>query len=103
MKFAKLFTLIFLVFALALSGCVSAAPSAQPAATQAPANAPASGETQSGGVIKIGALLPLTGGDAVNGQNQQYGHEFAIKEINALGGIKCLGGAKLQMVYGDSA
>lgn len=53
-------------------------------------------------VIKVGALLPLTGPDAINGQNQQFGHEFAVQAINEAGGIACLGGAQLQMVYGDS-
>lgn len=53
-------------------------------------------------VIKIGAILPLTGGDALDGQNQKNAHDLAIEEINAAGGIKSLGGAKLEIVYGDT-
>lgn len=103
MKLAKLLTFVFLVISLTLSGCVQATPAAQPAATQAPASATTPESAKPVDFIKVGALLPLTGGDAINGQNQQYGHEFAIEQINNSGGIKCLGGAKLKMVYGDSA
>jgi len=52
--------------------------------------------------IKIGGLYPLSGTDAINGENMQKGHDQAIKEINAQGGVECLGGRPLQMVYGDS-
>jgi len=109
MKIAKVITFLFLIGSLILSACVSATPevpSAQPSATEAPATVADETEVEESTaveVIKVGALLPLTGGDAVNGQNQQYGHEFAIEEINNSGGIGCLGGAKLEMVYGDSA
>ncbi len=77
-----------------------AAPAAPAAATEAPA-APAAPAAEVS-VIKVGALLPLTGGDAINGQSQQQAHELAIEEINAAGGIACMNGAKLEMVYGDS-
>lgn len=53
-------------------------------------------------VIKIGALLPLTGTDAINGTNQRLGHEFAAGKINAAGGIEALGGINVEIVYGDS-
>lgn len=88
------------LFALLVVSCSPAAPAAEveePAApveeVEAPAEVP---------VIKVGALLPITGPDAINGQNQQNGHEFAVQKINEAGGIECLGGAQLQMVYGDS-
>lgn len=114
MKVAKVLTFLFVAFSLILSGCVSATPTAtvsEPVATQpaADSSAPEVADTTAPEAaapvteIKIGALLPLTGGDAINGQNQKYGHEFAVEEINAAGGIKCLGGAKITMVYGDSA
>ncbi|HSV85343.1 MAG TPA: ABC transporter substrate-binding protein, partial [Levilinea sp.] len=73
-----------------------------PAPTQPPAvqtEPPTPAETI---VIKVGALLPLTGTDAINGQNQQHAHNWAVEKINENGGIQCLGGAQLQMVYGDS-
>lgn len=52
--------------------------------------------------IKVGILLPLSGPIAPIGQNNRRGHALAIEEINAAGGIKSLGGAKLVMVDGDT-
>src|SRR5262245_23019216 len=52
--------------------------------------------------VKIGILLPLSGPVAPIGQNNRRGHELAIEEINAAGGIKSLGGAKLVMIDGDT-
>lgn len=68
---------------------------AAPAATEAPAE-PAPVET-----IKIGAIYPMSGPMALNGQTMKAAHEFAAKEINDAGGIACLGGAKIEYVYGD--
>ncbi|MBK0401076.1 ABC transporter substrate-binding protein [Limibaculum sp. M0105] len=52
--------------------------------------------------IPVGILLPLSGSVAPIGINNRRGHELAIEEINAAGGIKSLGGAKLVMVDGDT-
>lgn len=52
--------------------------------------------------VKIGILQPVTGALAFDGQQGQIGAELAIKAINDAGGIKSLGGAKLQMVFGDA-
>jgi branched-chain amino acid transport system substrate-binding protein len=52
--------------------------------------------------VKVGILLPLSGAVAPIGQNNRRGHELAIEEINASGGIKSLGGAKLVLVDGDT-
>ncbi len=52
--------------------------------------------------VKVGILLPLSGSVAPIGINNRRGHELAIEEINAAGGIKALGGAKLVMVDGDT-
>lgn len=52
--------------------------------------------------VKVGILLPLSGSVAPIGINNRRGHELAIDEINAAGGIKSLGGAKLVMVDGDT-
>jgi branched-chain amino acid transport system substrate-binding protein len=57
---------------------------------------------QSGGAIKVGILQPVTGALAFDGQAGQLGAELAIKAINAAGGIKSMGGAKLEMVFGDA-
>src|SRR6478736_3726483 len=52
--------------------------------------------------IKVGILQPVTGALAFDGQQGQLGAELAIKAINDAGGIKSLGGAKLEMVFGDA-
>lgn len=52
--------------------------------------------------VPVGILLPLSGSVAPIGINNRRGHELAIEEINAAGGIKSLGGAKLVMIDGDT-
>jgi branched-chain amino acid transport system substrate-binding protein len=52
--------------------------------------------------IKIGILQPVTGALAQDGEYGRLGAEIALNEINAAGGIKTMGGAKLQMVFGDA-
>jgi len=52
--------------------------------------------------IKVGVLQPVTGALAHDGQQGRIGAELAIRDINAGGGIKSLGGAKLEMVFGDA-
>lgn len=53
-------------------------------------------------VVKIGILQPVTGALAHDGDLGRLGAEIAINEINAAGGIKSLGGAKIEMVFGDA-
>jgi branched-chain amino acid transport system substrate-binding protein len=52
--------------------------------------------------IKVGILQPVTGALAFDGQQGRIGSEAAIRDINAAGGIKSLGGAKIEMVFGDA-
>lgn len=52
--------------------------------------------------IKIGNIIPLSGPSASVGQQGKNAREMAVDEINAAGGIKSLGGAKLEMLYADS-
>ena len=52
--------------------------------------------------VKVGILQPMTGALAYDGQQGRMGAELAIRDINAAGGIKALGGAQLQMVFGDA-
>jgi len=56
-----------------------------------------------GGEIKIGVILPLSGRLAETGADLKHGIEFAVEQINSMGGVKSCGGAKLVVVYGDSA
>lgn len=53
-------------------------------------------------VVKIGSIIPLSGPSASVGLQAKQAREMAVEEINAAGGVKSLGGAKLQMVYADS-
>jgi branched-chain amino acid transport system substrate-binding protein len=56
--------------------------------------------------VKIAVIVPLSGAWARQGQLVKMGAETAVAEINAAGGIKALGGAKLELVVldaGDSA
>ena len=52
--------------------------------------------------VKIGGIWPMTGILAYSGQQARHGARFAVDEINARGGIKSLGGAKLEILIGDS-
>jgi len=52
--------------------------------------------------IPIGAVHPLTGLVAEAGQMSVWGLELAVEDINKAGGIKSLGGAKLELLIEDS-
>ena len=52
--------------------------------------------------VKIGLVHPVTGGLAYSGGQSRMGAQMAIDEINAAGGIRALGGAKLEAALGDS-
>jgi branched-chain amino acid transport system substrate-binding protein len=53
-------------------------------------------------VIKVGVLQPITGALAYDGQQGRIGAELAIRDLNAAGGLKSLGGARLETVFGDA-
>src|SRR5499433_1167744 len=55
-----------------------------------------------GAPVKIGVLHPVSGALAYSGQQGRIGAQFAIEEINAAGGIKSLGGAKIDPMLGDA-
>lgn len=52
--------------------------------------------------IKLGVLHPVTGALSYSGMQARAGALIAIDEINADGGIKALGGAKIEAVLGDA-
>jgi branched-chain amino acid transport system substrate-binding protein len=54
------------------------------------------GRNSDSGTVKIGVLLPLTGGLASYGEPAQKVAELAVADINAAGGIN---GRKLEIVY----
>src|SRR5512144_1888330 len=52
--------------------------------------------------VKLGYILPVTGPLAFEAQLSLNGLQLAVDEINAAGGIKALGGAKLTLLPGDT-
>jgi branched-chain amino acid transport system substrate-binding protein len=61
----------------------------------------ASAGAAAGPVIKLGAVFPLTGPWAENGTNSLHGIQLAVEDVNAQGGIKSMGGTRLEVVPGD--
>src|SRR6187431_2040734 len=55
-----------------------------------------------GAPIKVGILHPVSGALSYSGQQGRIGAQIAVEEINAAGGIKALGGAKIEPVLGDA-
>lgn len=55
-----------------------------------------------GAAVNVGVILPLSGANAQFGINSRNGIELVAEEINAAGGIKALGGAKINLVVADS-
>jgi len=51
--------------------------------------------------ILIGSIQPVTGPMSDIGLAMQRGNKLGVEEINARGGIKSLGGAKLKLLLGD--
>jgi branched-chain amino acid transport system substrate-binding protein len=74
-----------------------AASSAALAAGAAPAIARAQARE-----VKIGLIVPLTGPWARSGDLMRKGAELAIEDINAQGGIKAMGGARMRLVVIDA-
>ncbi|UZG44393.1 ABC transporter substrate-binding protein [Caldimonas thermodepolymerans] len=52
--------------------------------------------------VKLGCVLPLSGGSAAVGNQTRAGVIAAVEQINKAGGIKAMNGAKLEAVFGDS-
>jgi len=55
-----------------------------------------------GASVRIGVLHPVSGALSYSGQQGRIGAVMAIEEINGAGGIRALGGAKLEAVLGDA-
>ena len=55
-----------------------------------------------GAAVKVGVLHPVSGALSYSGQQGRLGATLAIDEINAGGGIKALGGAKIDPMLGDA-
>jgi len=96
-----LFVLVMVVVLVLVAGCGGKEPAKQ-ADEEKKAEEQKSAKTPKVEVIKIGAIHPLTGGLAYEGTQIRNALELALDEVNAAGGIKSLGGAKLELIDGDS-
>ena len=52
--------------------------------------------------VNIGVIQPLSGANAQSGISCRNGIELVADDINATGGIKALGGAKINLVVSDA-
>src|ERR1700682_2604784 len=52
--------------------------------------------------VKVAVVVPLSGAWARNGELHLKGAQLAVEDINAEGGIKALGGAKMKLIVVDS-
>ena len=52
--------------------------------------------------VKIAMIAPLSGPWARQGQLLRMGSDMAVDDINSQGGIKALGGAKIEIIYADA-
>src|SRR5947207_15830260 len=52
--------------------------------------------------VKIAMIAPLSGPWARQGQLLRMGAEMALDDINQQGGVKALGGAKMELVVADA-
>ncbi len=82
---------------LALASCGGSAPPGTPGVAAGGGASAGAGTT-----IKIGSLHPLSGSSAADGQQMDNGAKLAVKAINQAGGIKSMGGAKLELLSADS-
>jgi branched-chain amino acid transport system substrate-binding protein len=55
-----------------------------------------------GTAVKVGVLHPVSGALSYSGTQGRLGATLAIDDINAAGGIKALGGAKIDPMLGDA-
>jgi branched-chain amino acid transport system substrate-binding protein len=69
----------------------AAATLAAPAVLRAQANA-----------VKVGIIHPVTGGVSYSGTQSRAGAVMAVEDINGAGGIKSLGGAKINALLSDA-
>jgi branched-chain amino acid transport system substrate-binding protein len=52
--------------------------------------------------VKVGVLHPVSGALSYSGRQGRLGAVMAVEDINAAGGIKALGGAKIEAMLGDA-
>jgi branched-chain amino acid transport system substrate-binding protein len=52
--------------------------------------------------VKVGLVWPVTGAQALIGRDQVNAFTLVVDEVNNAGGIKSLGGSKIELVVGDT-
>lgn len=66
------------------------------------ASAPSQSTSQTAKDVTLGVLMPLSGASSLDGQNSLKGVQLEADQINAKGGIKSMGGAKIKVVSVDA-
>jgi len=101
--FAMLISAVMMFSVVGCSSQSSDASSADSGAASTEAPASTDGSTSAGDedTIKIGALLSFTGSAAYQSALLKEGYDYAVKYWNEQGGIKSMGGKKLELVYAD--
>lgn len=62
-----------------------------------------SARAQSGRRVRVGMILPISGNLAQYAANMFPPFRYVVEKINAEGGIKSMGGAKIELVLADNA
>ena len=93
-KSMKLMFVLVIVASFTLSACAPTAPVSPVEPAKSTSKLPEK--------IVVAAIEPLTGGNAVFGTEGMLGIEMAVQHINEMGGIKSMGGIKLEFVSADS-
>lgn len=87
-----------LVMVLGLCAC-GAKKEEAPATPDAPA---ASDAPAAAAPVKVGALYPFSGGSAAAGPEAQFIIDYVVSKYNSEGGLKNLGGAPIEVIFGDT-
>lgn len=97
-KIIALMLALCMVFTLAACGSSPAepAPDASSSGEQIPAETPTE---NTGDTIKIGCVLPLSGGSAYIGELEREGVQYCVDYYNAKGGVN---GKQVEVVFADS-
>lgn len=61
------------------------------------------GARAGGNVVRVGMIQPMSGAYSAYAQEGQPAFDYMIEKINAAGGVKSLGGAKIEIVLADDA
>ena len=52
--------------------------------------------------VKVGALYPFSGGSATAGPEAQFIIDYVVEKVNSEGGLDALGGAPIEVIFGDT-